>query len=153
MLLAGRIGILRIVLTVVFSASVISGCGKSGPQGGPRVTTVPVIGVVHVDGQPAANLRVTVHITGGTGAVPQNPGGFTKEDGTFALSTYESGDGVPPGTYSCTFVWGEINLMNGQYSGDKLKGKYAKPETSTVTVTVSESDDTVDLGTITLTSG
>ncbi|MCA9033968.1 MAG: hypothetical protein KDA91_02505 [Planctomycetaceae bacterium] len=130
-----------------------AGCGREPQRGVTRVETVPVTGIVLVDGQPANNLRVSaVHSTATQGLVPHSPGGYTKEDGRFSLSTYESGDGVPPGDYKLTFVWGEINLMNGQYSGDKLKGKYAEPLRSAHPLQLSSGDNAVDMGTIELKS-
>lgn len=130
----------------------LSGCGSSEPQGGPRVKTSAVTGIVHVDGQPASYLRVVANPAGDNGAVPITPAALTTPDGKFELSTYESGDGLPAGEYKLTFQWGEISLLNGQYSGDKFKGKYAKPEASTVTVKVADGDPPVDLGVIELTS-
>lgn len=130
----------------------MAGCGSAGPQGGPRVGTVPVTGIVQVDGTPAGFLQVTAVAKEGAGAVPMNPASVTGADGSFSLSTYESGDGVPAGEYTLTFVWGEMNLMNGQYSGDKLNGKFADPSTSQFSLTVTAGGEPQDLGTIELTS-
>ena len=77
---------------------------------------------------------------------------LTDANGVFGLSTYESGDGVPPGQYQMTFVWGQINLMNSQYSGDKFNGKYADPAKSEHNLTVTDSDEPHDLGVIELSS-
>jgi hypothetical protein len=79
-----------------------------------------------------------------------NSTSITAGDGAFSLSTYESGDGVPPGDYTLTFVWGEMNLMNGQYAGDKLEGKYADAATSAIALTVTAGAEPQDLGTIEL---
>ena len=109
----------------------IVGCGGStGPQGGPRVSTVAITGVVKVDGVPAPFLRVVAVPVGGVGAVPMES----------------------PGQYQMTFVWGQINLMNSQYSGDKFKGKYADPAKSEHNLTVTDSDEPHDLGVIELSS-
>jgi|688.fasta_scaffold356197_2 hypothetical protein len=132
----------------------LAGCGgSSGPQGGPRVTTIPITGTVKVDGTAAAFLRVVAVPVGGTGAVPMQSTGMTDANGLFTISTYETGDGVPAGQYQLTFVWGQINLMNSQYSGDKLNGKYSDPAKSEHTLTVTDSDDPHDLGVIELTPG
>jgi hypothetical protein len=138
-----RAFLLVAVVTVV-------GCGPTGPQGGPRVETVNVTGTVMVDGAPAGFLQITALPKGGAGAVPMNSTALTAGDGSFSLSTYESGDGVPAGDYSLTFVWGEMNLMNGQYAGDKLDGRYSDAATSAVTVTVTAGGEPQDLGTIEL---
>lgn len=126
------------------------GCGPTGPQGGPRIKTIPVRGVVHVNGEPASFLRISAVSTNAAASAGIEHAGMTIADGSFSLSTYESGDGVPPGSYALTFTWGEINLMNGQYSGDKLNGKFADASRSEHTLQVSESDKDIDLGTIDL---
>lgn len=128
----------------------VTGCGPTGPQGGPRVGTVQVTGTVMVDGAPAGFLKVSAVPKGGAGAVPMNSTALTAGNGVFSLSTYESGDGVPPGDYTLTFVWGEMNLLNGQYSGDKLEGRYADAEKSEVPLTITAGADPKDLGTIEL---
>ncbi|MFO1001175.1 MAG: hypothetical protein U0936_12590 [Planctomycetaceae bacterium] len=140
-----------LLLTVIGSAA---GCGGStGPQGGPRITTVPVTGTVKVDGVAAAFLRVVAVPAGGVGAVPMESTGMTDANGLFTMSTYETGDGVPAGQYQLTFVWGQLNLMNSQYSGDKLNGKYADPAKSEHKLTITDSDEPHDLGVIELTPG
>lgn len=135
---------------LAFVVFFVTGCGPTGPQGGPRVRTVQVKGTVMVDGAPAGFLQVSAVPKGGAGAVPMNSSALTAGDGQFSLSTYESGDGVPSGDYTLTFVWGEMNLMNGQYSGDKLEGKYADAATSEFTLTVTAGGEPQDLGTIEL---
>ena len=131
---------------------VVGGCGPTGPQGGPRVETVHITGTVMVDAAPAGFLQVAAVPKGGVGAVPMNSTALTAGDGSFSLSTYESGDGVPPGEYALTFTWGAMNLMNGQYSGDKLNGKYADATTSAFPLSVTASGEPQDLGTIELSS-
>ncbi len=142
-----------LALVAGLAALPIIGCrSNTGPQGGTRVSTIQVTGTVHVDGVNAAFLRVTAKPVGGTGAVPLDPSAMTEADGKFTLSTYESGDGIPAGEYKLIFEWGELNLLNGQYSGDKLNGKYADPEKSEVVVKVAAGDKPKDLGTIELKS-
>lgn len=130
----------------------LSAC-DSGPHGGPRVPTYPIVGQVLVDGAPAENLQVVCHSTNGDAAVPISISAYTDAEGRFSISTYEGGDGAPAGNYALTFVWGQINLMSGRYGPpDKLNGKYADPETSAFTVEVAEGAET-DLGVIELTTG
>ena len=103
-----------------------------------------------VDGAPAGFLQITAVPNGGAGAVPMNSTALTAGDGSFSLSTYESGDGVSAGDYSLTFVWGEMNLLNGRYAGDKLNGKYADAAASEVKLTIAAGAEPKDLGTIEL---
>jgi hypothetical protein len=124
----------------------------SGPEGGPRVPTYPIVGQVLVDGAPAENLQVVCHSTDGDAAVPISISAYTDAEGRFSVSTYEGGDGAPAGSYVLTFMWGQINLMSGRYGPpDKLNGKYADPETSDFTVEVADGVET-DLGVIELTT-
>ena len=108
------------------------------PQGPPRTPTYPVTGQVFVDGQPAADLAVFFTNTNGVDKKePTYSTANTDADGKFKVSTYETGDGIPEGTYSVTFMWGQMNLMTMSYGGpDKLDGRYNDPATSQFKVTV-----------------
>ena len=139
--------------TFALSVFISAGCGGStGPQGGPRTETMTVKGVVKVDGAVAPYVKVAAVAANGPGAVPMESSALTDPEGAFSLSTYESGDGVPAGEYKLIFVWGQINLMNGQYSGDKFNGKYADAEKSEMSLTIANGDEPRDLGVIELTS-
>jgi hypothetical protein len=112
--------------------------------------TFPVTGTVYVDGQPAAQLSITLHEVGGGDAdIASVSTAMTNEDGTFAVSTFEAEDGVPEGDYVMTFQWGKFNAIAAQFEGDKLNGKYADPKASDIKVTVSEGEPT-DMGRIDL---
>ena len=120
-----------------------------------RKPTFPVIGRVTVDGAvPSSSVQVQCHRTGALDAEhPTFSQTETKEDGTFEISTYESGDGVPAGDYVLTFAWQEFNLFDRSYSGpDKLNNRYSDPKTSQFKVTVKEGDAPTDLGEIKLTT-
>lgn len=129
----------------------IMACSRE-PRGGPRVPTYPITGKVMVDGKPAQNVSVICHPVNGDAAVKTSISAFTDAEGQFSIGTYEGGDGAPQGEYRLTFTWGQINLMTGQYGPpDRLKGKYADPETSEFTVTAREGQE-ADLGVIELTT-
>ncbi|MEW4528733.1 hypothetical protein [Maioricimonas sp. JC845] len=128
------------------------GCGEEGPY---RKPTVPVTGQLVVDGAaPKTPVQITCHsLTGIDREHPTFSKTVSGEDGKFAISTYESGDGVPPGEYAVTFEWKTLNLVSMGYTGpDKLKGKYSDPKTSEVQFTVTEDSEPIDLGTIDLTT-
>ncbi len=126
---------------------VLCSCGEEGPA---RKATYPVTGTVMVDGAPAANLAIQVHnVNGMDKEQPTVSSAFTKEDGTFALATYDSGDGVPEGEYALTFMWGQMNLVSMNYGGpDRLKDRYRDPKKSEVRFEVN--GEPVDLGSIEL---
>lgn len=129
----------------------LAGCGGPGIDKKP---TFPVTGSITVDGNvPDSPIQIECH--------PQD--GFDVErptvsrtesdlDGKFTISTYESGDGVPPGNYVVTFAWQEFNIMSREYSGkDKLNGRYSDPAKSTITLTVEDGKPT-DMGVVALTT-
>lgn len=129
----------------------IAGCGGDSPP--PRKEVIPVSGVVLVDGQaPSSPLSVQCHpVAGMDAAMPTVSQTQTAADGSFKISTYESGDGVPEGEYILTFEWGEFNVMSAQYSGDKFNGRYSDPKKSGFKVKA-EKGKPVDLGKIELTT-
>jgi len=139
-----------VVVAAFLAVCVVEGCAEKLPDG-PRVPTTPVAGVVLVDGRPAEYLSVSCEPQFERAAEIPGASAFTDKDGKFAISTFEAGDGAPPGKYKLTFMWGQINLLNGQYGGpDKLKGRYRKAASSEHEVTVG--DQPLDLGTIELTT-
>ncbi len=123
------------LFSVAILVAITVGCS---PQGPPRTPTFPITGQVYVDGQPAAELAV--FFTNANGVDKEQPTfstANTDAEGKFEVSTYESGDGIPEGTYAVTFMWGQVNLMTMSYGGpDKLNDRYSNPETSTFKVTV-----------------
>ena len=138
------------LFSVAILLAIAIGCS---PQGPPRTPTFPVTGQVYVDGQPAAELAVFFTNTNG---VDKNQPTFstanTDAEGKFKVSTYESGDGIPEGTYAVTFMWGQVNLMTMSYGGpDKLNDRYSDPETSTFKVTVKRGER-ADMGKLLLTT-
>jgi 5-hydroxyisourate hydrolase-like protein (transthyretin family) len=137
-----------VLLGVVSVCLSITSCSKTDPN---RKVTVPVRGVVYVDGQPAAMLQVQCHpLAGLDKEQPTITQAVTGDDGTFQLATYEAGDGAPLGEYQLTFVWQDFNVIAASFSGpDKLKGRYNDPNSSAVTLTV-EKGSPIDLGRIEL---
>lgn len=134
---------------VILVVGLVCGACSKAPE---RKATFPVTGVVKVDGQIVMDLAVRCHDTKGIDkAEPTYSAARTDAEGKFKISTYQSGDGVPVGDYVLTFTWGEVNLISMQYSGDKFKGKYDDPKTSTHKFSVKEGVPT-DLGTIELTT-
>lgn len=129
----------------------ICGCGPKTPA---RVKTYPVIGKLTVDGEaPGSPIQVYCHpVDGMDPNFPTVSECVTNDDGTFQISTYLAGDGVPAGDYILTFEWKEFNLLSRGYGGpDKLKKKYSDKEKSPYRITV-EPGQQLDLGTLDLTT-
>jgi hypothetical protein len=138
----------RIFSATVFVAIAV-GCSPQGPS---RIKTYPVTGQVFVDGQPAADLAVFFTSDSLDKDHPTYSTANTGADGKFEVSTYESGDGIPEGTYSVTFMWGQVNLLTMGYGGpDKLNDRYSDPASSKFKVTVKRGEP-ADMGKISLTT-
>lgn len=115
-------------LWVVLLVCLLVGCGGRDPN---RKETVPVTGLVTVNGSPAQGVMVMFHpIAGMDKAQPTVTKSITDDQGKFSAATYELNDGVPPGEYKLTFTWGKFNTISMSFDGDQLKGKYADPKTS-----------------------
>ncbi len=143
---------LRSILLLSF-VSLIFGCGSGGEEPYRKKTTV-VRGSITVDGVPPDSpLAITcVPVDGMDKENPSITRAMSDDLGNFELSTYEQGDGIPEGEYVLTFVWGKMDLISRNYGGpDKLGGKYAKPESSGIKLSVKGSEP-IDMGTIELTT-
>mgnify|MGYP000341931140 CR=1 FL=1 len=138
---------------------VLAGCGGDTIEKSP---TSPVSGKVTLDGEPLVNVTVTFVPSGG-GKIAT---GKTDSDGMYTLTPYEEGDGAIPG--SCK-IWisgalptaaldAEKKRMMDETGIDKFDEdtdtangpsvvplKFTKVDTSGLTATVSESDNTIPL--------
>lgn len=138
-------------LLLCMAAVGLAGCGGEKPF---RKSTSVVTGKVTVDGvAPTSDIQIECHPVNGMDAKhPTVSQTLTGPEGTFKISTYQQGDGVPAGDYALTFYWGEFNLMSNAYSGpDKLKDRYRDPQQSAIKLTVKDGKPT-DLGIIDLTT-
>jgi hypothetical protein len=140
------------ICLLAFSSSI--GCTKKDEF--VRDPVNKVTGTLLIDGNPEPMVAVRlVRIEGadeGAGTSKAlGPSAFTDGEGNFSIGTYDKGpdaDGAPDGEYAMTFQWGQMNLMGGLYTGDKLNGKYADSKKSEYKVTVA--GEPVDLGVIEL---
>lgn len=136
-------------LALVFTAS---SCRDEGPY---HKETIRVTGTIVVDGQaPGSPVQIMAHEVAGMDTEhPTVSQSISESDGSFSMTTYETGDGMPPGEYTLTFTLQELNAFSMSYSGaDKLNGRYNDPKSSQVKVTVKSGDAPIDLGKIELTT-
>lgn len=136
---------------VVLGVATAVSAGCSGNSGPPRKSTVKVKGILEVNGQPPMSpMQIECHNAAGMDTqMPSVSQSISEPEGTFEISTYEKGDGIPAGDYTLTVTWRVFNTMSMMYSGeDRLNGKYSDPKTSTIKFTVK--DQPVDLGKIEL---
>jgi hypothetical protein len=114
-----------------------SGCGDDGD----RIQVYPVEGKVLVNGQPAQGATVALYPTSSALAEARlpPPTGTVDANGEFRLTSYESNDGAPAGEFQVTIVWPEPpppNPVGVFEQKDRLRGRYANPQTSKLTATV-----------------
>ena len=62
------------------------------------------------------------------------------EDGTFAVTTYDTGDGAPAGEFKVTVYWPADPDARGP-SPDRLKGRYRDPESTALVATFVEGEN------------
>jgi hypothetical protein len=127
------------VLSVALAAlttALCQGCGGEQWQ----AETYPASGRITINGEPPEGAVVELHATDeGPDVRNSRPWAVVEEDGTFTLSTYERGDGAPPGEYAVTVKWPPD--VSQPSLADRLAGAYARPEQSRWEVTISEGEN------------
>jgi hypothetical protein len=105
-----------------------------GMVGGALKETVPVSGIVSVDGQPAEGVNLFVYPAAG-GREP-TARVRTGADGKYCWTTYQPCDGLPPGEYKVAFTQVLEEGKGKKEGADLLKGKYKDPAKSEFTLSV-----------------
>lgn len=128
-------------------ASAWLGCGPTRPE------TAPVAGRVTFQGKPVAEGMITFLPEHGRPAI-----GAIGPDGGYRLTTFETGDGAPPGKYTVTIearrvtappapknMKDEVNLPLGRTKVEWLvPERYARPDTSPLKAEVVRGANTID---------
>jgi hypothetical protein len=121
---------LFIGLTSLIVASL--GCSD---QDNDRIAAYPVTGKVLVKGQPADGASIIFYSQSPApeGKKMPVPAGSTDANGSFQLTSYESGDGAPATDYNVAIIWPEPpppNAIGVFEPQDRLRGRYANPQTA-----------------------
>jgi hypothetical protein len=100
-----------------------------------------VSGQVLISGQPAANASIAFHPDADSVARNALPVAKTDAGGKFQLTTWSANDGAPPGDYDVTVVWIDASQVDecqceDLIKHDRLRGRYADPETTWLHATV-----------------
>ncbi len=108
----------------------------------------PVSGALFLGDKPATGAMVTFHPADQINNYRAQRAIATVEpDGTFAMTTFFPGDGVPPGDYVVTFNWpGELppGASPTDVPPDLFGGRYSNPAKPFTRVTVQESDNVLE---------
>ena len=123
------------------------GCGANS-----KLPVYPVHGNVLRHGEPAEGALVIFHPLDKAKdvgeVVPPRPSGRVQSDGSFSLTTSQPNDGARAGDYQVSIVWFQeaASQAAGGLGGrgsepkagakDQLQGKYALPEQSGLTATI-----------------
>ncbi|MGV3608384.1 MAG: hypothetical protein ACO1RA_18410 [Planctomycetaceae bacterium] len=107
-----------IVLTLVCAS-----CNKAPDR--PKVTQVS--GQVFVENKPAKGALITLVPMQAPEDVAKSwkfgyPRATVGADGKFQVSTYELGDGAPPGEYRLTIIWPVMEMVEGP-DGELVEGE------------------------------
>ncbi|MSR31532.1 MAG: carboxypeptidase regulatory-like domain-containing protein [Gemmataceae bacterium] len=140
--------VLRGGLSVVSSLAICAliGCGGGGGSGEIRQATAAAKGKLMIDGKPGDGAMVMFHPAD---KKSKSASATVDKEGGFQVSTYQAGDGLPPGEYTLTFEWPDVNPFKSQDTiPDKLKGKYKDRDNSKHKVTIDKGGK--DLGVIEL---
>jgi hypothetical protein len=127
-----------LLLPLLIVVLACNACGR-----GDRKAVVPVEGQVLFENKPAQYALVVFHPVGGAPGAPR-PTGRVGADGTFTLTTYDAGDGAPPGEYDVTVEWLLTTGSKSNPAGydnppvNRLPSRYGKAGTSGLRVRVQE---------------
>jgi hypothetical protein len=133
----------RLAIPMLVIALACYACGRSD-----RPAVAPVEGRVLFEDKPAQHALVVFHPVAGTADAPR-PTGRVGADGTFSLTTYDAGDGAPPGEYAVTVEWWLTPGSKANPAGydappvNRLPPRYGKPETSGLRVRVEAGKNTL----------
>ena len=98
-------------------------------------------GQVLYEGKPATGAVVILH-SSHDGVDASRPRGRADANGEFALTTYETDDGAPAGTYVVTVEWRRAE-DHPEQGTELLPSAYGDPRTSKLRVTVTPQSTSV----------
>ena len=120
----------------VLTLWMMTGCGEQSLQSA-ALPTHPTTGQLTINGVPVkgAIVRLFPVAPAAEGSSPIVPTGTVREDGTFELTSYVTGDGAPQGDYLITLEWPDPSLVSSRDAmpgdaPDRLKHRFFNPERS-----------------------
>lgn len=129
-----KYGVSAVAVTGLLGFGLWSFAGNSRP-----VAVHPVKGRVILNGEPIANASIVLHRVGHSN-VPVNlhPRGRAKDDGSFALETFDPGDGAPNGEFVATVCLNKIIEADGETlpGPNVLPAVYSRPDTSPLKIKI-----------------
>ncbi len=120
-------------VVIVTALSLLAGCGRSSPN---RATVYPVTGSVQTKGKGIAHVWVTFLALDRQEGPGLETEVLTNPDGQFRATTYDTGDGLPPGHYAVFLIWPDVVTDDPALGGDKLRGRYNDRQKPAFTIEV-----------------
>lgn len=123
----------------------LAGCGAAKH---PWETVFPATGVVSIDGKPLGGAVITLIPEDSKFPDTVRPRATSKDDGTFAISTYKTNDGAPAGSYKALVLhYPVVGSKETPNAGpNDLPRKYSKAETTDLKLQInSPKSDTLEL--------
>ena len=112
-----------------------------------HLTVFPAQGVVSYLGKPIPSATIFLHPVGTKDPDFPSPRATVKSDGSFVLGTYGEADGAPVGEYKVTVQWfkktDKKEAEGGALPRNQLPAKYARAETSGLSLRIQEGDNKV----------
>lgn len=119
-----------------------------------RAVVYAAVGKVELEGAPLANAAIFLHPVAEKDPPVPHPRATAGDDGAFVLGTYGKNDGAPAGEYKVTVQCFQklsmAEMESGRLPRNLLPARYAKAETTNLTVQIKEGDN--QLPTIKLTN-
>lgn len=134
------IGRLSLPMVALLIAAAV-GCGST--QDPNLLPVFPATGKISFKGTAPSGAVVVLHPKSGaakaTNAELVCPRAQVQPDGTFALGSYGSDDGAPPGDYTVTMEWHKVVKTSGgepDLGPNLLPPQYSRPQSSPIAVKV-----------------
>lgn len=136
-----------VVVMMVAGCGLFAGCSRQSPK---QLPVYQARGQVYLDGEPLAGATLMFHaetaLNGPDGKSVPVPGATTKEDGSFAASTYQQGDGLPEGDYLVTVSCEnrQVKPVRDEYP-ELLPPQYQNPAKSGLSVSIAKGRNELDV--------
>jgi hypothetical protein len=113
------------ILALALLGPLLTGCRRPPFE---RVPVYPVCGQLFIHGKAAVNARIQLHDLSDIALGRLRPHAIVQADGSYRLTTFNTEDGAPVGTYAVTVTWPAPPKRRFDPEGpDQLKGRYADP--------------------------
>jgi hypothetical protein len=137
----------------VVLAIAVAGCARTET----RKPVFAISGKATFQNEPMAGAMISFHPLNDPGPRALRAQATVNRDGTFRMTTYDTGDGAPAGEYAVTVYWPSPRPAKPksadpsalgeeeEITPDRLKRQYAVPATTKLRAVVREEANTFDL--------